>query len=749
MMYNKEAVPQINESFSSASALKGRVISVVDGEFKLIETSPKLLDNVLSYIDGKKTFAEIEECLLDKYPLDGIQNYLMVLLQENIISVIKNIESDAEKKRILVIGNGRMADSMMRAAKKRELYVECVTVEEFFKVVQTTDFDAIVFAPEVATFDELLRVNHLIIELKKCYYPFYFNGKYAVVGPAIIAGRTACGECQVIHHLNAVNDKLSQRSQFAIDDIRYLNAAFQLPESYTEAQCDYWADMIIKDIFRLVDSQENLDFLESEKRFLPGETAPALESSYYPTTTCSCCHGMNQNYFKWADGISRPQRTQETSDDTTICYTVGGLRSRTEEETTRLIRDAVDRAGLDIIVKRMVGSPFDKVIPIFRAVLSASQNNNTPYFFRNATTHGKGMTERQSFLSASFEMVEHISANYFGDIPLVSGSFNEVRDVAIDMLPLAESIRNTHTAFDQFTTDMPIDWVWAKSLVDGDYKLVPASLVFMGDVKLKGQFFGANSSGLAAGSTLDDAILQAMFEVIEHDAWMMGQANQMPLPFLDYETSSNAKLKEYINSVKGLGYKVICRDYTNDLGFAVFRTWIVNPNDYTHYASSGFGASLSPEIALERSFTEAIQSADVMIDATRTYFGRATARQLISSADSFYSLAYFQKKDILGNADSNSMKDKLEMPINSVRDAIKYTVATLQEKIPGCDVLYVDLTRDVLNIPAVRVIITGDIQHLNVPVISVSPRTFRFGPMMGYSSEETTYEDLYLGPYPH
>ncbi|MDC2866698.1 YcaO-like family protein [Bacillus sp. BP-3] len=331
---------------------------------------------------------------------------------------------------------------------------------------------------------------------------------------------------------------------------------------------------------------------------------------------------------------------------------------------------------------------------------------------------------------------------------MVEASYKDVTQNAIEMNTIAESIQNKNTSYDKFNPDTAIDWVWAKSLVKDDYKLVPALMVFMDDVNTKGRFYGGSSTGLASATTIEDAILHALLEIIEHDAWMVGQANQHVLPRLDYMTSTNKVLKERIDMVKDMGYEVITRDYTNDLEIPVFRTWIVNPNNDTHFAFSGFGASISPEIALERSVTEAMQS-DALVDPNNPLNNSISGAKLLSRVNSIYSLPYLYKKDIAGKAPSISMLDKPSLKIKSVNQAIQHIIKQLKKKIPGCDVLYVDLTKDFINIPTVRVIVTGDIQRLNHPLISVSPRTLNFGINMGYSNTPATYRELYLGDYPH
>ena len=122
---------------------------------------------------------------------------------------------------------------------------------------------------------------------------------------------------------------------------------------------------------------------------------------------------------------------------------------------------------------------------------------------------------------------------------------------------------------------------------------------------------------------------------------------------------------------------------------------------------------------------------------------------MLSKINSIYFLSYLYKKDIVGESPSISILNKPKPKIESVNEAISYIINQLKKKIPGCDILYVDLTKDLINIPTVRVIVTGDIQRLNVPLISVSKRMLDFGINMGYSNTQAKYSELYLGDYPH
>ena len=324
-----------------------------------------------------------------------------------------------------------------------------------------------------------------------------------------------------------------------------------------------------------------------------------------------------------------------------------------------------------------------------------------------------------------------------------------MKNYAIELSKLDNNVYNRNTPFDSFDNDKYVDWVRGRSLVTGEEKLVPASMVFFSNVMFQGNFFPLSSSGLAAGGTLDDAVLQGLFELIEHDAWIMGQSISSKLPILDFNGSKNSKLLKKIRQIQKAGYEIITRDYTNDLEIPVFRTWIVNPENYSKYATNGFGASLDPEIAFERSVTEAVQSAggEDLVDIE--IYERGKAEHLSNDPCSVYNLNYFITKDIKQAKDEKIVKIEKYKYLSQeyVGDILRQTVAILQNKIKDIDIVFVDLTREAIGIPVVRVLVVGDFQPVALPMISVSPRTFLQGKKDG--SHGPKYEDLYMGIYPH
>lgn len=77
-------------------------------------------------------------------------------------------------------------------------------------------------------------------------------------------------------------------------------------------------------------------------------------------------------------------------------------------------------------------------------------------------------------------------------------------------------------------------------------------------------YTAANSSGVAAGLSFEDALLRALYEAIERDAFMLVWLNRMRMPRVDLRTIPG-KYRERILAIEMLDYKIHFVDITVDL----------------------------------------------------------------------------------------------------------------------------------------------------------------------------------------
>ncbi len=346
-------------------------------------------------------------------------------------------------------------------------------------------------------------------------------------------------------------------------------------------------------------------------------------------------------------------------------------------------------------------------------------------------------------------MFERLSARYFREKEIIHGSKKQLGNLCADISKMTEIVDNIETVYDSYSDDMKIDWVWGYSLIDNNPKLIPASLVFLSRNTFEGNFAPIGSSGMSAGATIKDAILQGLFELIEHDAWMICQANTVRFPIIGYDGLKNKELEEIIKKIEGKGYRVISRNYSTNIGVPVIRTWISNPHDYANYAFSGFGSSINPEIALERSVTEAVQSRASVHEAEVDEYCSPDMEYLIDARDGLYSLYYFEQKDIKPIGKRMDISDFPTVQFDSVDESIKYVIGKIKAVIPDADVLFVDLTRKGIDIPVVKVFITKGTQLMGEPLLVTADRLYTFQKDMGYGEKAVGYDELYLAHYPH
>jgi|GEM_PF-2014690 len=86
------------------------------------------------------------------------------------------------------------------------------------------------------------------------------------------------------------------------------------------------------------------------------------------------------------------------------------------------------------------------------------------------------------------------------------------------------------SVLDPLTKATPIQWTTGTNLLTGDAVSVPAELVWMrvGSLASVPQHFPGSSNGCAAGTDLTDAIVRAIYEAIERDAFMRMWCRQRP-----------------------------------------------------------------------------------------------------------------------------------------------------------------------------------------------------------------------------
>lgn len=322
---------------------------------------------------------------------------------------------------------------------------------------------------------------------------------------------------------------------------------------------------------------------------------------------------------------------------------------------------------------------------------------------------GKGMTVNQSKASAIMEAVERYCGQTFPHNSIIYASYEEVREYAVapsgfrfpNLIPpkcwgcIARERQCSHDL-----VDMCYEWIWGLSLTKKEPVLVPAALVHYPYMSRDGISFMFNdTSGLASGNTIEEAILAGIAEVIERDALYnaFNREDAHNMTVLEFKNERKNYVAEFVN--KAVPTERIFALLTKNeatLNIPTIVTFICYRIGRKGYIFGGSGTNLDPEVALLRALTEMEQQK--------------------------------VRKKILVEIDKNDLLPSNKTPLEGVISIeqisnrstldIKKDIEIYLDELSAnhMDVIVVDLTHPDIGIPVVRVIVQGLISYCGIPI---------------------------------
>ena len=380
------------------------------------------------------------------------------------------------------------------------------------------------------------------------------------------------------------------------------------------------------------------------------------------------------------------QRTPKVSRET-------GIRTVPTKETLDRVLPLLGLAGMgepeDITGRDNVG------IPVFSIDRQRTALGKPKYY------NGKGPTPEQAKASAVMEAIERYSAELREEDEVVYGTYNEASEVMMTCDPLDLII--PIDVLERYNRNTEIAWVEAYEMFRGCPIWVPACAVFYPyypDTDL--QLFSFHTNGLASGNTMEEAILHALFEDIERDAWSIAE----------YRDRANADIlirdpdsvpARLMRKFGEQGIEIHLKDLTSDIGVptigaAADDTVTRDPELLT----IGVGTHLDPNIAAIRAITEVAQSR-----ATHKHGMKINAQIQKKTREMGYDRIKQVNRMWFGeNQKKIYLEDIEDRSADYVLDDIETVLQALMDS--GFEqVICADLTRPELGIPSVRMIVPG------------------------------------------
>lgn len=324
---------------------------------------------------------------------------------------------------------------------------------------------------------------------------------------------------------------------------------------------------------------------------------------------------------------------------------------------------------------------------------------------------GKGFTREAAMASAAMECFER-HAGERTPVPSFSAAWADLpTKQRIDRgdLPLS---RNS-----LFHPQLPQRWVWARDIgasgtdirgdcdpSGGDLVAVPSVMVSLERHRHPRSSplpFSFSSNGLNSGNTKSEALVGALYEVIERDAttctkvsWNSGA----PMRRVDLSTATSPDIETLVAATKAAGIEVVVVDCTIDTAVPTFNAYLADLRNPGIGVYHGYGTHLDPQVAVIRAICEAAQGRLVFIAGSRDDSFRHRRRlhntysetnEMLTSLPATVSLADFaDESEDTFEADGQTLRSKL--------------AAIGIEQI-----LAVDLTHPEIGVDVVRVIVPG------------------------------------------
>lgn len=375
---------------------------------------------------------------------------------------------------------------------------------------------------------------------------------------------------------------------------------------------------------------------------------------------------------------------------------------------------------------------------------------------------GKGVTALDAEVGALCEAIERDCANFQGDEERVRGSLRSLGEQAIHpndcQLFHERQFRGrdewnaTHALFQyvcaRFDEDAVIDWTPAWSLTNRRHRLLPTSLLYFGAPTPPGPpVVRADSNGNAAGSSLEDAVLQGLLELIERDAVALWWYNRLRLPAVDLDAFGDPWIAELRQVYRELGREVWALDLTADLGVPTIAALSRQVRGAAGAFGAperimfGFGAHVDPSLALRRALSEMNQLMPAVLD-----FQPAGKHGWDHDSDA---ALWLERATVAG--EPYLLPDPAAEPLRPAQRPgsgrftqtgdITADVRAIQSRLEatGLEVLVLNQTRPDVGLPVVKVIVPG-LRHFWARF--APGRLYDVPVRLGLRREPTRYEDL-------
>ncbi len=333
---------------------------------------------------------------------------------------------------------------------------------------------------------------------------------------------------------------------------------------------------------------------------------------------------------------------------------------------------------------------------------------------------GKGASPEQAEASALCEAIERVSGAFHGDEirrrarleDFADGEAihpNEIQLFSDRQYDHAEEINARGARFNfvpqRFDPAVEMDWTPVWSMTRERHRYLPTSMLYFAGPLEGGQIYcGPDSNGCASGNTLEEAILQGFFELVERDAFACWWYNRVSLPVLDLDSFGESYFDRAREYYRSFHRDLRMLDATSDLGIPVFVAVSRRTDKEAEDILYSAGAHFEPRIAAFRALCELNQYLVAVRDADADGGG-----YLYDDPEClwWWHNAKLAEQSYLApdRRIRRAAQDYSAPNTTDIRDDVEHCRALVEAK--GMEFLVLDQTRPDIGMPVARTIVPG------------------------------------------
>ena len=364
---------------------------------------------------------------------------------------------------------------------------------------------------------------------------------------------------------------------------------------------------------------------------------------------------------------------------------------------------------------------------------------------------GKGTSDAQARASALCEGLERYSGFFQGNEPRRRARLCDLGDDAIhpnacmrfsDRQYEERESRNARQSFFSyiplpFDVEAEVEWSAVWSLTNRAVRYLPTASCYFGYPQPDGKETCVGcSNGNAAGNTLEEAVLQALLELVERDSVALWWYNRLPRPSVEIDSFEVPYLGQLRDYLKGQQRDLWVLDLTSDLGIPVFAALSRHTGGAMEQIMFGFGAHLDAKIALVRAVTE--------LNQMLVHLMSAPPDNPCANLSDPETIHWLRTATLAGHpylqAAAGIVRTASCYP-HDWTDDLRDDVQVCRERVErqGLEVLVLDQTRPEIGLPSVKVFVPG-LRHFWA---RLGPgRLYDVPLQLGWLTQPTPEEDL-------